>query len=329
MMVSLGDLASFFREMQYQLSAGMGVVQALSVLETHPSLSLRRILPQIREDVSKGNTFSSALKKFPDHFPPLIVTLVMAGEAGGKLADACANIANLLERDMEFRRKLSSWTIYPKLLLVAGLFIILLFRPLVMALLLGDKASLWLVVRYIVVCGLLVALYFTIIRLMIPPRISRAILDAVKFNLPGISALARRFAIARFLFTFSHLYVAGIPVPEALKLAGESSGSPEILRQMEIIEGEVRKGERLSVVLSRGRLLPPSVISMLRAGEEGGRVAEALELSAQRLEEEAIASGHRWVIASAVGFYLFVALIFAMYIVSFWAGYYQRLLNIP
>jgi len=328
-MAKLADLASFFREMQYQLNAGMGVVQALSALETHPSPSLRRVIPKLREDVSNGKTLSSALKKFPDIFSPLIVNLVMAGEAEGKLADACANVANLLERDVEFRRNLSLQTLYPKILLVVGLFLIFVFPPLIKGLLLGDKASLFLGLRYMLLAGLLVALYFTFVKLIIPPRVSRIVSDALKSNLPGISGLSRRFALARFLFTLSHLYMAGIPVDEALELAAESAGSSEIEKKVEAIKPELRKGQMLSVALDRVRLLPPFAINMLRAGEEGGRIPEALEVTARRLEEEAVASGHRWVTISAVGFYLLVAGAFAIYIVSFYLGYYGALLNNP
>lgn len=327
MMAHLVDLASFFREMQYQLSAGMGIVQALGVLEKHSPPSLRRIIPFLREEVSKGNTFSSSLKKFPDQFPPLIVNLVMAGEAEGKLADACANIANLLERDIEYRRKLSIWTLYPKILIVAAIFLIYIFPPLIQGFLLGNKESLSLAIRYMLIGGLLVALYFTVTKLIIPPRISNLIIDVIKENIPVISSLARRFALSRFLFTLSHLYMAGIPVPEALRLSAESSGSRELRRKVELVEPQIRKGERLSVVLDRVRVLPATVISMLMAGEEGGRVPEALELSAQRLEQEAVTSAQRWIISSAIIFYLIVALMLARYIIGFYASYYGSMMN--
>ncbi len=326
-MASLGDLASFFREMQYQLGAGMGVVQALGVLETHPPLSLKRIIPQIKEEVSKGNTLSSTLKRFPDAFPPLIINLLMAGEAGGKLADACANVANLIERDMEYRRRLSTWTLYPKILIVVALFVILVFPSLLSGVLFGEKGALSLAIRYILVGGLLVALYFTIIKLIIPPRVSHLILDALKSNLPLVSGLTKKFAMARFLTILSHLYMAGISVPEALRLAGESSGSWDIKRKVETIEPEVRKGERLSAALGRTRLLPPWVVSMLMAGEEGGRLPEALEFSAQRLEQEAGASAQRWIVSSSIGFYLLVALWIARYIIGFYASYYEVLMK--
>lgn len=327
MMASLGDLATFFREMQYQLSAGMGVVQALTVLETHAPSSLRRVIPKIREEVSKGNTLSSTLQKFPNEFPPLVVNLVMAGEAQGKLADACANIANLIERDMEYRRRLSTWTLYPKILIVAALFVIFVLPSLIQWLVLGNREAFSLSIRFILIAILLVALYFTIIKLIIPPRFSRAILDILKSTLPGISSLAKKFALSRFLFTLSHLYMAGLPVSDALRLAGESSGSSFIMKKIEAIEPTIRKGERLSVALERARVLPPTVISMLMAGEEGGRVPEALELSAQRLEQEASTSAQRWIIVSGVSFYLLVALMIARYIIGFYAGFYGGMLN--
>lgn len=324
-MARLGDLASFFHELQYQLSAGMGIVQALSILESLPPPSLRRIIPKLREEVSRGSPLSSAMKKFPDVFSPLMVNLILAGEASGKLADACGNLGNLIERDMEMRRKLSIWTLYPKLLAVIALFLIFVFPPLISWLLLGNKEAGMLALRSLGVAALFVALYFVVVKLIIPPRIFSRVLDILKSSLPGVSSLAGKFALARFLTTLAHLYMAGVPPAEALNLAAESSGSLVIAKKVQLVAPQTRQGEKLSLSLQRAGILPPSVMSMVIAGEEGGRLPEALELCSQRLEQEAIASSHRWIIAVAIGVYLLVALSIAYYVVSFYAGYARML----
>jgi type II secretory pathway component PulF len=328
-MLGQADLAHFFREMQYQLSAGVGVVQALGALEAQSNPFLRVAIRRLREEASQGKPLSEAMAKFPDIFSPLIISIIRAGEASGKLADACGNIAGILERDLEMRRKLSMWTFYPKLLVVAAIFIIFPFRPLMLGILMGNKWALYEGLKYIIGGALLFALYFVLVRLIIPPRVYIKIVDALKSALPGITSLARRYALARFLIALSHLYSAGVSPSEALRLAGESSGSPEIKKKTEEIVQRISAGERLSNILDRARILSPSAVNMLRAGEEGGRLPEALELVAQRLEEEAVVSSHRWIIGASIGFYLLVALILAYYIISAYSGYYSQLFSNP
>jgi type II secretory pathway component PulF len=313
--------------MQYQLSAGVGVVQALGAMEAQSPPILRITIRRLREEASQGKPLSSAMAKFPDVFSPLAVSIIRAGEAGGKLSDACGNIAGIIERDIELRGKLAMWTFYPKFLIVAAIFAIFILPLLLRGILLGDKLALNEGLRYIIGGALLFALYFVVVKMIIPPRVYTKILDVLKSSVPGVSSLAKKYALARFLIALSHLYSAGVSPSEALRLAGESSGSEGIKRKTEEIVQRVSAGERLSNILDRARILSPSAVNMLRAGEEGGRLPEALELVAQRLEGEAVVSSHRWVIASSIGFYLLVALVLAYYILSFWAHYYGGLLS--
>ena len=326
-MLGQADLAHFFREMQYQLSAGVGVVQALDAMEAQSPPILRMTMRRLKEEASQGKPLSTAMAKFPDVFSPLIISIVRAGEASGKLSDACGNIAGILERDLELRRKLSMWTFYPKLLVVVAIFIIFAFRPLMIGILLGNKLALYVGLKYTICGALLFALYFVVVRLIIPPRVYTKILDVVKSSIPGVSSLAKKYSLARFLIALSQLYSAGVSLSEALRLAGDSSGSQEIKKKTDEIMQMVSAGERLSNILDRSRILSPSAVNMLRAGEEGGRLPEALELVAQRLEDEATVSSHRWIIASSIGFYLLAALMLAFYIVSSWAHYYGSLLS--
>jgi type II secretory pathway component PulF len=326
-MLRLADLAHFFRELQYQLSAGVGIVQALGAIEAQSFPLLRITIRKLREEASQGKPLSQAMAKFPDVFSPLAVSIIRAGEESGKLADACGNIAGIIERDIEMRRKLSIWTLYPKFLIVVAIFAIFILPLLLRGVLLGDKLALNVGLRYTMEGALLIALYFVVVKLIIPPRVYTKIVDILKSSLPGISSMAKKYALARFLIALSHLYSAGVSPSEALRLAGESSGSPEIKRKTEEIVQRVSAGERLSNILDRARILPPSAINMLRAGEEGGRLPEALELVAQRLEGEAVVSSHRWIIGASIGFYLLVALMLGYYIVSFWAHYYGGLLS--
>ncbi|MGC9004930.1 MAG: type II secretion system F family protein [bacterium] len=326
-MLKLPDLAHFFRELQYQLSAGVGLVQALGAIESQSPLLLRTTIRKLKEEASKGNPLSNAMAQFPDVFPPLAVSIIRAGEESGKLADACGNIAGIIERDIQLRGKLSMWTLYPKILAVVALFLIFVLPSLLQGILLGNKFALYGGLRLIAVGALIIAFYFVVVKLIIPPRITNKILDILKSSLPGISSLATKYALARFLIALSHLYAAGISPAEALRLAGESSGSGEIKRKVEGIIPRVNTGERLANLMDMARILPPSAVNMLRAGEEGGRLPEALELVAERLENEAAVSSHRWIVVSAIGLYLIVAIAIGYYIVSSYAGYYTRLLN--
>ncbi|HEV7449319.1 MAG TPA: type II secretion system F family protein [Candidatus Paceibacterota bacterium] len=93
-----------------------------------------------------------------------------------------------------------------------------------------------------------------------------------------------------FLENFSLLLRAGMPATEALSTLKEELRRGSMRRTVEAVEEEVISGGTISVALSRGKLLSPRFISLLRVGEETGQFAEQLTLViAERKKEELFA----------------------------------------
>ena len=61
------------------------------------------------------------MAKHPDHFPPLMVGMIRAGETGGFLDDALARIAKMYEADANLRAKIKSAMTYPVIVLLFSL----------------------------------------------------------------------------------------------------------------------------------------------------------------------------------------------------------------
>jgi type IV pilus assembly protein PilC len=61
----------------------------------------------------QGNSFSSAVKKFPNAFNTLFVSMVEAGEASGGLAEILAKVAGYFESTVKLTKKVKSAMTYP------------------------------------------------------------------------------------------------------------------------------------------------------------------------------------------------------------------------
>src|SRR5690606_12012833 len=68
-------------------------------------------------DVEGGTAFSAALKKHPDVFDEVFVSLVAAGEASGTLDTSLERIANQKEKDAEILSKVRGAMVYPIIVL--------------------------------------------------------------------------------------------------------------------------------------------------------------------------------------------------------------------
>src|SRR3954469_11709898 len=84
----LGELALFTNQLASLLTAGLPLVQCLEALQDQTEDPVFRIvIRDVRADISQGNSFSSAVRKFPASFNTLFVSMVEAGEASGGLAE--------------------------------------------------------------------------------------------------------------------------------------------------------------------------------------------------------------------------------------------------
>ena len=68
----------------------------------------RIVIRDVRADISQGNSFSSAVRKFPNSFNTLFVSMVEAGEASGALAEILGKVAAYFESSVKLTKKVKS-----------------------------------------------------------------------------------------------------------------------------------------------------------------------------------------------------------------------------
>ena len=82
--IKLKDIAIFTQQLASMLSAGLPLVTALEALQEQTENPVfRYIIRDVRNDISGGVSFSEAVRKFPNAFPRIFVSMVEAGEASG------------------------------------------------------------------------------------------------------------------------------------------------------------------------------------------------------------------------------------------------------
>ena len=88
---------SFFH-LAHLLQAGVSLSDALvDVNSQEPKRRMKRIWSDICVRVEQGKTLSDALAAWPHVFDPVVVAMVQAGEASGRLAESCETIQQLMQ----------------------------------------------------------------------------------------------------------------------------------------------------------------------------------------------------------------------------------------
>ncbi|TFB73667.1 type II secretion system F family protein [Cryobacterium glaciale] len=300
--VRLKDLAILSRQFATMIAAGLSLLRALRILtEQTESKPLAAVLVVVRDDVEAGQSISEALAKHPLAFPPIMVNMVRAGETGGFLDRALGSIAENFEKEVKLRDTIKSAMTYPVIVLsmsVAAVMIMLIFivpifqdmfaglggaLPLPTQLLVTLSQSMIYIVPIGLVSGVAFALWWR--RNKHTDRV-RQTLDPLRLKLPVFGPLQKKISVARFSRNFANMLGAGVPILQALKIVGETSGNWAIENALAQVAEGVRRGQSVSEPLQEHPIFPAMVTQMIAVGEDAGTLELMLDKIADFYDQE-------------------------------------------
>jgi type IV pilus assembly protein PilC len=284
----LGELAIFTQQLASLLNAGLPLVQCLEALQDQTEdPCFRIVIRDVRLDISSGNSFSSAVKKFPKSFPSLFISMVEAGEASGALAEILAKVAGYFEASVKLTKKVKSAMTYPiaviglaiALVNVLLIFVVPVFAamfddfgaqlpaPTQMLIDLSDFMKAW---WWAIGLGAAAA-YFVLSKFVATPK-GRRIKDLGLVRAPIFGNLIHKIALSRFCRTYATLIRSGVPILRTLEIVSSASGKVQIEDACVEISRHVSQGGQVSEVLASNTFFPPMMKHMVKAGESTGNV---------------------------------------------------------
>lgn len=295
------EVADVVRELSTMLGAGQDLDRALRYMqETAPSPRVGRVVTGLRDAVRDGSPLSVALGRYPTSFPPLLVGLVRAGEAGGKLGASLSRMADLLDRQRSVAAAITSAMIYPSLLMLAavGSVTLLLTQvlPQFVPMFEQSGAVLPASTQFLIDAGAAVSAYglHALLLLAAVTLITRAVLrwpgprllkDRILLRLPIIGSLLREILAARFTRVLGTLLVNGVSLITALGVVRDALGNLAAADAVERATASARGGGGLAQPLAETRIFPARAIHLLRLGEENAQLGP-MALRAADIHEE-------------------------------------------
>ncbi|TFC91919.1 type II secretion system F family protein [Cryobacterium breve] len=300
--VGLKDLAIMSRQMATMIGSGLSLLRTLNILaEQTENKPLAKILRQVRDDVETGISISGAFSKHSASFPPIMINMVKAGETGGFLDGALESIAANFEKEVKLRGTIKSAMTYPVIVLIMSLvsvmimliFIVPIFEemfsglggalPLPTMILVYLSRSMIYVVPILVVASIGFSVWWS--KNKNTDRVRR-IVDPFKLKLPVFGNLLKKIAVARFSRNFANMIGAGVPILQALKIVGETSGNWVIENSLIKVAESVRQGQSISGPLMAQPVFPPMVTQMIAVGEDAGSLEMMLNKIADFYDQE-------------------------------------------
>lgn len=102
-------------------------------------------------------------------------------------------------------------------------------------------------------------------------------IDKLKLSLPMLKNMFNALYINRSLQTMGQLINAGVPMLDTLSITGEISGNQLYKGMWLRVHSSVKQGRKITGPLLKDALMPRSVVQMIAAGEESGKLGEVLD----------------------------------------------------
>jgi type IV pilus assembly protein PilC len=296
------EIMHLSRQLGAFIHAGLPLVEAVHTLGAEsPNSSVRSMMAEVENRLRGGDTLSNCFDAHPKIFPAYYRGILRSAELTGELDTVLAQLAKYLERDEEARRKIKSAMIYPSIIagmsvvtvVVLSTFVLPKFKdffaglhatlplPTRMLLATTDFFGNW---WWALLGGMLaVALVLFVAGRTPPGRYAR---DRTILALPVIGDTVQYALVERFCRILSSMVNAGVPLPEALRVATDSLRNVVFSRALAGVEDAMLEGEGLATPLVRTGLFPPTAAQMMRVGEETGTLDTQLDVTAQYYEGE-------------------------------------------
>jgi type IV pilus assembly protein PilC len=297
------DITFFTRQMATMMKAGVPLVQSFDIVgDGVDNPAMKELIAKVRDDVSAGNDFASALKKHPKHFDELFCNLIESGEQSGALEQMLDKVAIYKEKTEALRAKIKKAMVYPAVTLaIASIVTVILLvkvvptfesmfksfgselpapTKMVVAISEWTQAYWWVMVAVIVsfVTGLKQALARS-------PAFKDKF-EAVLLKAPIFGDLLMKAAVARFARVLSTTFAAGVPLVEALDSVAGAVGNSVYRKAVLTVRDEVSQGQQIHFAMKSTGVFPNMVVQMTSIGEESGALDTMLSKAADYFEDE-------------------------------------------
>ncbi|WP_229006838.1 type II secretion system F family protein [Methylophilus sp. Leaf408] len=292
-------LALFSQELLALLHSGLNLVEAIEALSLRQDHT-RAVLQGILQSLQQGKSFSAALERQPEVFPPLYFATVKAAERTGDLGNALSRYIAYDNQVSLLKKKIISASIYPMLLIIVGGLVIAFLMGFVVpkfsSVYEGTGADLPWMSQMMLQWGTLISqhgetmlaiLVGGIIGLILvfqTPSMRQAMVRAI-WRIPAVGAKLQLYQLARFYRTLGMLLAGGTPIMTAIDSLGGLLDSSMAL-SLQQAQTMISQGQPLSHAFKTAGMTTPIGERMLLVGERGGNVAQMMDSIAGFYDEE-------------------------------------------
>lgn len=293
--VSFKERFFFTKHLSVMLKSGIPIAEILETLTVQAkSGRFKKILAQITEDVSRGQSLEKALGKHSNVFDPFYLSLIRVGEESGTLEESLFYIVDQMQKEQELRQKVQGAMLYPAIVLAAtgviGLGIAFFILPQIIGLFESLNVPLPITTKILIFVaralrdfGLIlvpaVVVLFISLAALLRTSLIKPYWHALLLHLPIFGSLFQNVSLAALARNLGIMLKSGVPITAALATAAEVEGNLIYKRDLIKVAEEVKKGKSIEAALTEQKFteFPLFMVRMIGVGEKTGHLEDNLD----------------------------------------------------
>lgn len=304
-----GTLAEMSGQMAVMLESGIPLLQGMNILsQKEQNGKTAHIYKDTYLLLFQGYTLSEAMSLLNGVFPPLVISMVKAGETGGDLSKVMRELSSYYEKNHRMKKRIGSALIYPAFLLFVMLTVMIVLFTVVLPeffSLFETMETLPASTRVLMEISNMIRAHGIAILFCLAAAAAVGIYisqkPAVRYwfgrlllHLPVIGPLLVSVYTARFARTMSALYAQGVSMIQVLRLSIDVIGNAYLKHQLLEVVQEICEGTVLSAGIARVDGLDKRLSANIFVGEETGELHVLLLRVAERFETDAEEASKRF-----------------------------------
>lgn len=277
----------FYRLIATMLSAGMSLINGISVLEKQEkNVRFRKILSKILLGLKEWKNLSECMDEYPGAFSLAEVWVIRSWEKTGKLNEVMISLADQVEKVASISWKLKSALIYPAMILLVVIGVVFIMMTVVVPRLLtifSDTSSLPastniliflsnIFVNYWYIVIILSFFVYILITYWKETPSWKYNFDKFLLRVPVLWWVVQKVVLSKFSRIFSWLMLSWVSVVESLKIVSDAVGNEVYRQRILLLLEDVRQWMKIWESLEGDVLFPDIVVQMIQVGEQSAKL---------------------------------------------------------
>ena len=296
------NLAIMCSQFAIILQAGLPIGRAVGlVADQAEDKYLKKVLPQVAEDVASGHGLADSLENKGEFLPRVFIETIRAGEETGHLSEAFARMQVYYDKRAKVGAKVASALTYPIFVGVIGVVVVAVMMVMVIPAMTGMVKSLGseipAITQFLIDISdfvsanilwilLVIALIIVGTHLYLKSENGKTAFAKLQMKLPVLGTVALYSGAGQFANTMSTLIASGLPMTKAVEVTGRVMSNYVLSREVGRMEADLEEGKSLGECVSAIEYFPRTLVEMTSVGEQAGELEETLETVGKFYDEE-------------------------------------------